>query len=242
MLPAMPITPDIATAETAIVEMTNAFRKDHKLSVLTPNPTLAAVARAYARTLAASTQLSHTLEGTTPATRAKKAGYAYCQIAENLAMASDSRGFTARDYAGRALRGWEASPGHRKNLMLPYLTDIGVAVTRAGPDDPRYIAVQLFGRPQSTRYEFKVRNEGKRTVAYEFAGKKYDLEREQYMMHKVCMPGIISVFTDAKKAAARYEARDGQVYTLKWGEDGVTVEVGPSPTPSPAPSPDPSGN
>ena len=231
----MPITPDIPAAELAIVEMTNAFRKEHKLSTLTPNPTLAAAARAYARVLADNTELSHLLEGTTPATRAKKAGYAYCQIAENLAMASDSRGFTARDYASRALHGWEGSPGHRKNLMLPYLTDIGVAVTRAGPDDPRYIAVQMFGRPQTTRYQFKVRNEGKRTVAYEFAGKKYDLEREQYMTHKVCMPGILSVMTDAKgKAAARYEARDGQVYTLKWESNGVTVEVGASPNPSPS--------
>ena len=44
--------------------------------------------------------------------------------------------------------------------MLPHLTDIGVAVMRAAPDDPRYIAVQLFGRPRSTRYEFKVRNTG----------------------------------------------------------------------------------
>ncbi len=40
--------------------------------------------------------------GTTPATRAQEAGYAYCQIAENLAMASDSRGFSAQDYADRA--------------------------------------------------------------------------------------------------------------------------------------------
>jgi len=226
----MPITPDIPATELAIVEMTNAFRKEHKLSALTPNPTLAAAARAYARTLAANTGLSHTLEGTTPATRAKEAGYAYCQIAENLAMASDSRGFTARDYARRALTGWAGSPGHRKNLMLPYLTDIGVAVTRAGPDDPRYIAVQMFGRRQATRYEFKVRNTGTKTVAYEFAGKTYDLEREQYMTHKVCLPGSISIITDPKtKAAARYEARDGQVYTLNWGENGVTVEVSSSP-------------
>ncbi len=232
----MPITPDIPAAEAAIVEMTNAFRKDHKLGAVRPNPKLEAAARAYARVLAGSSELSHTLESSTPATRAQKAGYTYCQIAENLAMASDSRGFTARDYAGRAVHGWEGSPGHRRNLMLPYLTDIGVAVTRAGPDDPRYIAVQMFGRPQSTRYEFKVRNDGERTVAYEFAGKHYDLEREQYMTHKVCMPGIISIITDAKKAAARYEARDGQVYTLKAGADGVTVEVGSSPPPSPSPS------
>ena len=158
----MPITPDIPAAEVAIVEMTNAFRKQHKLAAVRPNARLEAAARAYAQVLARGRDLSHTLQGTTPATRAQKAGYGYCQIAENLAMASDSRGFSARDYADRAVRGWQRSPGHRRNLLLPHLTDIGVAVVRAAPDDPRYIAVQLFGRPESLRYAFKVRNVGKR--------------------------------------------------------------------------------
>jgi hypothetical protein len=226
----MPITPDIPAAEVAIVEMTNAFRKKHKLAAVRPNPQLEAAAREYARVLAGSRDLSHTLQGTTPATRAQKAGYAYCQIAENLAIASDSRGFTARDYAGRALRGWEGSPSHRKNLMLPHLTDIGVAVMRAAPDDPRYIAVQLFGRPRSTRYEFKVRNTGTKKVAYEFAGKRYSLEREQYTAHKACLPGSINVVGNPQtKAAARYEARDGQVYSVEAGPGGVTVVIGPDP-------------
>lgn len=224
----MPITPDIPAAEAAIIEMTNEFRRQHKLAAVRPNPKLEAAARAYARVLAGSKDLSHTLAGTTPATRAKDASYTYCQIAENLAMAMDSRGFTARDYAGRAVRGWEKSPGHRKNLMLPYVTDIGVAVTRAGPNDPRYIAVQMFGRPQ-TRYEFKVRNTGKKTVAYEFAGKPYKLEFEQYMTHKACLPGALTFANTAKQAKGQYEASDGQVYSVEVGPNGVTVDVTPKP-------------
>jgi Cysteine-rich secretory protein family len=226
----MPITPDIPATEVAIVEMTNAFRKQHKLAAVRPNARLEAAARAYARVLAGGHDLSHTLQGTTPATRAQKAGYGYCQIAENLAMASDSRRFSARDYAGRAVHGWKRSPGHRRNLLLPHLTDIGVAVIRAAPDDPRYIAVQLFGRQDSQRYAFKVRNIGKRPVAYEYAGKRYDLDREQYKAHTACLPRDINVFTDTKsKATARYEARDGQVYSLEAGPDGVTVQIGPAP-------------
>ncbi len=226
----MPITPDIPAAEVAIVEMTNAFRKQHKLAAVRPNARLEAAARAYAQVLARGRDLSHTLQGTTPATRAQEAGYGYCQIAENLAMASDSRGFSARDYAGRAVRGWQRSPGHRHNLLLPHLTDIGVAVIRAAPDDPRYIAVQLFGRQQSLRYAFKVRNIGKQPVAYEYAGKRYDLDREQYKAHTACLPRDINVFANAKsKATARYEARNGQVYSLEAGPDGVTVRIGPDP-------------
>lgn len=90
--------------------------------------------------------------------------------------------------------------------------------------------MQLFGRPRTARYEFKVRNTGRKTVAYEFAGKRYDLEREQYMTHKVCLPGSIDVITGrARKATARYEARDGQVYSLEAGPEGVTVDVAPDP-------------
>lgn len=224
----MPVTPDIPAAEAAIVEMTNAFREDHKLSALTLNAQLVAAARAYARMLAERTDLPHTLDGSTPATRATKAGYAYCQIAENLAKAYDSRGFTAREYARRSIKGWQASPGHRKNLLLPHLTEMGVAVTRTSTENPTYIAVQLFGRPRTFKYEFKVRNDATQTVAYEFAGRHYDLEPQQYMTHKPCMPGTVAITTNAKrKVIARYEARDGAVYTLRPAADGgVKVELG----------------
>ena len=227
----MPITPDIPAAEAAIVELTNEYRKDHELSSLTLNPQLAAAARAYARMLADRTDLSHTIDGTTPATRAIKVGYTYCQIAENLAKAYDSRGFTAREYASRALKGWRASRGHRKNLLLPYLTEIGVAVARTSAKNPTYIAVQMFGRPMALKYEFKVSNTAARTIPYDFAGKHYDLEPRQIITHKSCLPGTIGFATDPKrKVSARYEARNGDVYTLKPAKGGgVKVEVGGRP-------------
>ena len=218
----MPITFDTPAAEAAIVEMTNEFRRDNKLSHLTENPQLAAAARAYAQKLAAGTGLSHTADGTTPATRAVKVGYTYCQIAENLAKAMDSRGFTAREYAKRTLKGWRASPGHRKNLLMPHLTEIGVAVARAPARYPTYVAVQMFGRPKSLKYEFKVRNAAGRTIPYDFDGSSHDIEPRYTVTHTACMPGTVSF-----GAGARYEARDGDVYTLKPRQGGgVTVEVG----------------
>jgi hypothetical protein len=234
----MPITADIPAAEVAIVEMTNAFRSRHKLGAVRPNPQLTEAAQAYAEILAEGHELSHTLRETTPATRAQKSGYAYCQIAENLAMADYAGGFSAQDFARRTMRGWEQSPGHLRNLMLPHLTDVGIAVVRASPDDDRYIAVQLFGRPRTQRYAFKVENVGDKIVAYEFASKRYELEREQYMTHKPCMPGTISISGTGRKASGRYEARDGQVYSVRAGPDGVSVNVAPDPRRAEAPATD----
>jgi hypothetical protein len=127
----MPVLPDLPAAEAAIVEMTNAFRAEHRLSPVRQNPQLAAAARAYARKLTGYEGLSHTADGTTPAQRIRGAGYRYCQVGENLASILDTRGFTADEYAKRAVEGWENSPGHRKNMLLPFVTETGVAVVRA---------------------------------------------------------------------------------------------------------------
>jgi hypothetical protein len=223
----MPITPDIPAAEAAIVDMTNAFRRENKLSSLTQNPQLAAAARAYAQKLAADSTLSHTAGGTTPETRAKAVGYTPCLVAENLAKLLDSSGFSARNYAKRVMAGWRDSPGHRKNLLLPHLTEIGVAVARAPARHPTYVAVQLFGRPASLKYEFVVRNEAGQSVSYDFAGKPDEIQPRETVTHKACMPKSIDFRTGPdRKVKAHYEARDGDVYTLKPRQGGgVTVEV-----------------
>ena len=223
----MPITPDIATAETAIVEMTNDFRRSNKLAPVTLNAELTAAARAYAKVLSGSKELSHLLAGTTPAIRAAKAGYAYCQIGENLASAYDSRGFTADGYAKLAVEGWEHSPGHRHNLLLPYVTETGVAVMRAGSDDPRYIAVQLFARPRTINIEFKIKNTSPNAVPYTLAGQQHSAEAHGTVTLTACMPREIVFSTDVRTGAnGRYETREGQVYTLKPAPGGgVTVEL-----------------
>ena len=224
----MPITPDIPAAEAAIVATTNAFRKAHNLSALKPNAQLAAAARAYARSLAKMTILTHTANGTTPASRVKQAGYAYCEIAENLAMIYDSHGFTGPEYAQRAVAGWEKSPGHRKNMTMEYVTETGVGVATAGGADPRYIAVQLLGRPLALKYSFKIANKSPRAVSYAFAGQDHVAGQRTTITHTACVPGAITFAIDPKtKPVARYEARNGRVFTLTPAKDGdVTVEVG----------------
>jgi Cysteine-rich secretory protein family len=224
----MPVALDIPATETAIVQMTNTFRAEHRLAGVTPNPLLAAAARAYAKVLAARQgELSHTIDGTTPATRVNAAGYGYCQIGENLAVAYDSRGFTAGYYARLTLDGWKESPGHRRNLLMPEVTDIGVAVARSGANDPRYVAVQLFARPRALKYTFKIANRTTRTVDYTFAGEEHEVLPRQIITHTSCAAGDIAFKLEPASAGGRYEARDGRVYTLKPRPGGgVNVQVG----------------
>lgn len=223
----MPITPDIPAAEVAIVEMTNALRAEHKLLAVRQNPKLVAAARAYAMKLGGYAQLSHTADGTTPTDRVTKTGYGYCQIGENLASILDSRGFDAKDYAQRAVKGWENSPGHRKNMLLPFVTETGVAVARASAKEPKYIAVQLFARPDSTKYSFKVINTAARVVPYTFADRANTVAPRETITHTACLPGALKFETGGKtSASASYETRGGQVYTLKPASGGgVTVDV-----------------
>jgi hypothetical protein len=216
----MPALTDLPAAEAAIVQLTNDFRATQKLAPVKPNPQLVAAARAYAKKLAGYQELSHTIDGTTPAQRVKAAGYQYCQVGENLASLLDSRGFTVKDYAGRAVTGWENSAGHRKNMMLPFVIETGVGVVQAAPNVPKYIAVQLFARPEATKYSFKVRNEAAVAVSYTFNGERTKISPRETVTHTLCMPGTL-----AFDAGGQYETRGGQVYTVKASGAGVMVDV-----------------
>ena len=80
-------------------------------------------------------------------------------MAENLALNLDSRGFETKQLARDAVEGWKGSPGHRANMLRPHVTEIGVAVVRAPDRDPKFISVQLFGRPEALKVKFNIENQ-----------------------------------------------------------------------------------
>ena len=112
-------------------------------------------------------------------------------------------------------------------MLLPYVTETGVAVMRAGPNDPRYIAVQLFARPRAMNISFKIRNTSPSAVPYTLAGAQSAVEGHSTLTLTACMPREISFSTDVRTGAkGRYETRTGQVYTLKPVDGGgVIVEL-----------------
>lgn len=214
--------------ELAIIEMTNAYRAGHKASAVTPDKRLAAAARAYAEYLARTGKFSHEADGRDPGKRAESAGYSYCAVAENLALHLDSRGFASRQLARLAMDGWIASPGHQKNLVAPYVTEIGVAVARAPGPHPKYISVQLFGRPIKLRYRFRIANRAKSQVSYRLGGQRLSIAPSTIVAHAACEPAKLSFDANVAAKKADYETRDGQLYTLTGGAARIAVDVSAS--------------
>ena len=181
------LTPDIPKVEIAIVEMTNAIRREQKLAAVKTNPQLINAARAYAKFLASKDLFSHSADGRQPAARAADAGYQYCDIAENLAWHRDGNGFETRDLAAKVVSGWMNSPGHRANLLNSHVTDIGVAVAEAPGGAHKFVSVQLLGRAAVGTYPVHISNTAATAVAYSFAGKAHELKPRQTVTHGECV-------------------------------------------------------
>lgn len=224
------LTPDYAQVESAVVEMTNTFRRENKLGAVTINPKLSAAARKYAALLAKTQEFSHTAGGTNAGDRIKAAGYDFCSYGENLAMAADSRGFASRPLAASAVTGWVNSPGHRANMLAPNVTEVGVGVALVPYQYAKYVTVQVFGQPSSDAVEFQISNTLKVTVTYTFAGKSHKIDPHYAVTLTSCTAGPITFETSSglfgKSAKARHEAADGKVYVLKPdGDSGLKVDI-----------------
>ena len=105
------MSPDLPAVEVTIIQQTNDFRRQNKLSELRRNPRLDEAARRYAKYLARSGKFSHSADGRQPADRIKAAGYRFCQVAENLALNLDTRGFRTRQLADLGRDGLEEFSG-----------------------------------------------------------------------------------------------------------------------------------
>jgi hypothetical protein len=215
--------PDIAKVEVAIVELTNAFRRENQLGDVRPNARLNETARAYAGFLARSGTFSHTADGRSPSDRVKSSGYSFCLIAENLSLNLDSRGFETRQLATDAVEGWKKSPGHRRNMLAEHVTEIGVGVVRS-PDKEQYLSVQVFGRPDSLRYTFVIRNQSAAALNYAIDETPTEVKPGYEVRHTACKPTKLK-FTSARLGETartidgRYETRAGDIFTVS----GTTI-------------------
>lgn len=131
--PTIALKPEPAGGDgaAALVTAINDWRRARGMAPLTVDPTLADIAAEHAREVAGRRSLLHASPDTgTLTTRLRARGLAFSRVAENLAEAAS---------ADAALQAFLDSPGHKRNLMLPGLTHVGVAA------EGRYFVVALAG-------------------------------------------------------------------------------------------------
>ncbi|TNF58102.1 MAG: CAP domain-containing protein, partial [Rhodobacteraceae bacterium] len=99
-----------ALADPAVLAAVNALRAEAGRPALAYSERLAAIADGHARDMGARSFFSHRgSDGSDLGQRARRGGYRYCFIAENIARGQPDL---------RAVVGaWAGSPGHRRNML-----------------------------------------------------------------------------------------------------------------------------
>lgn len=189
------------------MERTNAFRKEQALDPAKVDRALERAARRFAGFMAKTGKVGHAADGRRPAERAAAQGYDYCIVSENIAYQYRSQGFASADALARELvEGWKKSPGHRRNMVDPAVTETGVGVAQG--EGGRWFAAQMFGRPKSASIRFSVRNRSGEPVDYRVGQDRYSLSPRVTRTHAICGPAEVSI------AQFQAKAVDGARYTV----------------------------
>ena len=116
--------------EGQILASVNAERARKGLQPLVYNRLLTRAALIHAQDLEHSGIFSHTgSDGSTAGKRARRVGYDFCIVGENLSM-----GYASLE---AAMQGWMTSKGHRDNILNRRFTEIGIGIAEGA----RYVTV-----------------------------------------------------------------------------------------------------
>ncbi|WP_041939742.1 MULTISPECIES: CAP domain-containing protein [Frankia] len=119
-----------------VVTLTNIEREREGLAPLAVDARLAAAAESHSRDMAARGFFAHTSpDGRTVSDRVTDLGYRYARVAENIAAGQTT--------AEEVVAGWMQSPGHRANILIPQLRQIGVGHATGGEYGTYW--TQVFG-------------------------------------------------------------------------------------------------
>jgi hypothetical protein len=206
---------DLEKTAVRIVWQTNDFREQQELAPVTKSPELQKAAKYFADYLAEHEKLDHEADGSTPAKRAEEYGYDFCIVLENIASKlRDPDDLDSRQLATTLLEGWQESKEHRVNLLDLGVTQTGVAVARSAKSG-RYYAVQMFGRPKSSRVEFTLTNESNDEVTYELDGKELSISGQVSRVYSACaLPKLIVHLDDEQR----------ETFSPEFGEQVVIVK------------------
>ena len=220
-------SPDLQQVEQQIVEQTNAFRKEEGREKVEVNPTLEETAAKFAQYMAKTDKYGHRADGRSPSQRASAQGYEFCMVSENIAYQFKTKGFKTENLAQGFVEGWKNSPGHRENMLEPDVTETGVAVAQSETTGVFY-GVQLFGRPQSQKIEFRLANPTKMDLDYQIADQKYSLPSGYTRKHTLCRPSKLrwQPTPDSETEQLRaIEPADGDEFKVQMEDGKVLIEA-----------------
>ncbi|HEY1037180.1 MAG TPA: CAP domain-containing protein [Candidatus Paceibacterota bacterium] len=143
--PLLPVTSNQSEQQLSvkgIISATNAERTKAKLGFLALDSGLTKSAELKLQDMFKNQYFQHVSpSGESVSDLAKKAGYEFIVVGENLAL-----GIFAGDQ--QVVAAWMASPGHKKNILDVRYRDIGVAVGQGVYQGRKqWLVVQQFGKP-----------------------------------------------------------------------------------------------
>ena len=215
-------SPDVSEVSGLVSRYTNEFRREQGRGPVAVNPQLTEAGRHFAGHMAKTGELSHGADGATPAIRARRHGYDYCVISENIGYQYSSIGFGTRELAERFVEGWKSSAGHRKNLLDPDVTETGVAVAPGGRQG-YYYAVQMFGRPASQAIRFSIANQSNTAVRYHTGGKSFTLAPRQTRAHTQCGSEELKLDLPGRPQGTTFAPKSGERLAIVRADSGDLV-------------------
>ena len=122
-----------AGAQMAQADAFNDYRKANGAKALGYSKKLERAALKHAQDMARNGFKSHTgSDGSDVGKRVRRAGYKWCQVSENITW--------GRSNYAKAIAAWDASAGHKKNMLRRQSREFGVAEVNG-------IWVMVFARP-----------------------------------------------------------------------------------------------
>jgi hypothetical protein len=196
---------DLKMASESIVESTNAFRAEQGLDRLVVNESLQKAAADFAQFMAEESKYGHEADGRRPADRAEAAGYDYCVVRENIAYRMDPGAPNAAVLSESFFNGWKESEEHRESMLAKHVSDTGVAI--ATIEGQTFYAVQLFGRPESAKFELEITNglEASQVIVFRTDDSKDRIDVPPGATLKVtrCIPTVISLAPVSQEPGAQ---------------------------------------
>lgn len=137
--PGYPESSAFGATESRIFDLINAQRRQAGLAPLVYNAQLDQMAKIQSVQMAEVQKMAHVLpeaELPTLTDRARRVGYPYGRIAENVALGYPT--------AESVVEGWMTSKGHRANILNRDVVETGIGIARSRAGGLYYC--QVFGR------------------------------------------------------------------------------------------------